>query len=49
MSIEGVVTPIKEFLQRMNEQPHAIKFSPRQADGAYSTQPELLIQTQDVL
>lgn len=48
-AIEGVVVPVKESLQRMDEQLRAIESSRGQAYGALSTQLESLVQTQSAL
>jgi len=48
-AIEGVVVPVKESLQRMDEQVRALESSRRQAYGALSTQLESLVQTQSAL
>jgi DNA recombination protein RmuC len=48
-AMEGVVVPVKESLQRMDEQLRAIESSRGQAYGALSTQLESLVQTQSAL
>jgi DNA recombination protein RmuC len=48
-AIEGVVVPVKESLQRMDEQLRAIETSRGQAYGALSTQLESLVLTQTAL
>ena len=48
-AIEGVVVPVKESLQRMDEQLRAIESSRGQAYGALSTQLQSLAQTQCAL
>jgi len=48
-AIEGVVVPVKESLQRMDEQLRAIESSRGQAYGALSTQLQSLVQTQCAL
>ena len=47
--IEGVVVPVKESLQKMDEQLRAIEFSRGQAYAALSTQLQSLVQTQSAL
>jgi DNA recombination protein RmuC len=48
-AVEGVVVPVKESLQRMDEQLRAIESSRGQAYGALSNQLESLVQTQTAL
>ena len=48
-AIEGVVVPVRESLQRMDEQLRTIESSRGQAYGALSTQLESLVQTQSAL
>jgi len=48
-AIEGVVVPVKESLQRMDEQLRTIESSRGQAYGALSMQLESLLQTQSAL
>jgi DNA recombination protein RmuC len=48
-AIEGVVFPVRESLQRMDEQLRAIESSRGQAYGALSAQLESLVQTQSAL
>ncbi len=48
-AIEGVIVPVKESLQRMDEQLRTIESSRGQAYGALSMQLESLVQTQSAL
>jgi DNA recombination protein RmuC len=48
-AMEGVVVPVKESLQRMDEQLRGIESIRGQAYGALSTQLESLVQTQSAL
>jgi DNA recombination protein RmuC len=48
-AIEGVVGPVKESLQRMDDQLHAIESTRGQAYAALSTQLHSLVQTQSAL